>query len=84
MMISQRKYGKVVDGKDSDENEISYYRMVILWWYLSNLIKSSTNVLRLRYLNKVAEIVLVMPHSNAELERLFSIVKKTKLTADLV
>ena len=37
-----------------------------------------TNVLRFKRLIKVAEIVLVMPHSKAELERLFIIVKKTK------
>ena len=29
-------------------------------------------------LPKVAEVILVIPHSNAELERLFSIVRKNK------
>ena len=33
---------------------------------------------RLKKLFKLAEIVLVLPHSNAELERLFSIVWKNK------
>ena len=33
---------------------------------------------RFKLLPKVAEIVLIIPHSNAELERLFSIVRKNK------
>ena len=56
---------KVVDGKDSDENEFFHYQMDILWWYLSSLTISGTNVMRFKYLIKVAEITLVMPHSNA-------------------
>ena len=50
----------------------------------------SANGLRFKYLIKVAEIVLVILHSDAELECLFSIAKKkqqnkqNKLTADLV
>ena len=84
MMISQRKYGKVVDGKDSDGNEIFHYRMDIPWWYISHLTISGTNVLRFMHLNKISEIVLVMPHCNAELERLFTIVKKTKTDSSLI
>ena len=79
-MISQKKRGmklKLATGKDSDKNEVFHYQMDILWWYLSNLTKSGTNVLRFKHLIKVAEIVWVVPHSNLELERLFSIVKKT-------
>ena len=63
-----------LDGKDSDENEIFHYQIDFLWWYLSNLTIIGTIVLRFKYLIMVAEIVLVMPRSNAELERLFSIV----------
>ena len=33
---------------------------------------------RFKLLPKIAEVVLIIPHSNAELERLFSIVKKNK------
>ena len=40
----------------------------------------SANGLRFKYLIKVAEIVLVILHSDAELECLFSIAKKTNKT----
>ena len=36
------------------------------------------SVKRFKYLIRLAEMVLVMPHSNAELERFFSIVRKSK------
>ena len=65
---------KVVDGKNSDESEICHFRIEFLWWYLSHLTLSGTNILRLKYLIKVAEIVLVMPHA----EHLLSIVKQKK------
>eukprot|EP00795_Rhopilema_esculentum_P012577 gene12577-3276_t len=37
-----------------------------------------SNAKRFKFLPKLAEIILIIPHSNAELERLFSIVKKNK------
>lgn len=36
---------KVENSKDSSENEIFHYRINILWWYLTNLTISGTNVL---------------------------------------
>ena len=70
---------KVVEGMDGDGNEIAHYRVDILWWHLAHLKvaeKSTQN--RFKHLPKIAEVVLVIPHSNAEQERLFSIVKKNK------
>ena len=54
--------------------------MDILWWNLSisNLTMPNTSAKRLKCLLKLAEIVLVLPHSNTELERLFSVVRKNK------
>ena len=38
---------------------------------------------RFKFLPKVAWVVLVLPHNNADLERLFSIAKKNKTDARL-
>ena len=68
---------KVVDGT-IDEEEVFHYRIDIFWWHLSNLAMPNSSAKRFKYLPKLAEIVLVLPHSNAELERLFSTVRKNK------
>ena len=78
--IPEEVWHEAKDGKNSDENEICHFRIDFLWWYLSQLTLSGTTILRLKYLVKVAEIVLVMPHA----EHLLSIVKRKKLTTDLV
>ena len=68
---------KVVDGT-IDEEEFFHYRMDILWWHLSNLTMPNSSAKRFKCPPKLAEIVLLLPHSNAELERLFSVVRKNK------
>ena len=44
---------------------------------------AGTTMKRFKFLPKVAWVVLVLPHSNADLERLFSIAKKNKTDARL-
>ena len=61
---------KVVDGYNEDSEEVFHYRMDIVWW------QSSTR--RFKHLHKLAEAVLVISHSNAGEERLFSMVRKNK------
>ena len=64
---------KVIDGS-VDGQEIFLYRMDVLWWYISNMcIPGCSN-----YLSKVAQLVLILPHSNAGEEWLFSMVRKNK------
>ena len=63
---------------DIDEEEVFHYRMDILWWHLSNLTMPNTSAKHFKCLPKLAEMVLVLPLSNAELERLFSAVRKNK------
>lgn len=53
------------------------YRMDVLWQYLSTL-KSSDGRDLFRRLSMIAKLVLVIPHSNATEERVFSMVKKNK------
>ena len=69
---------EVVDGKDENENKIVHYRTDVLWHYIAkNIVLAACNK-RFKLLPEVASLVLVLPHSNAGLERLFSVVRKNK------
>ena len=54
--------------------DILYDRM---WHYLSTL-KDCTECQRFARLTKLVKLILVIPHSNAEEERVFSLVRKNK------
>ena len=60
-----------------DDEKQAYHRMDVLWHYLSSL-KYPDNSLRFPRLTNVGKVVLTIPHSNAEEERLFSMVRKNK------
>ena len=63
---------KVSDGVKNDindENNSYHYRVDILWWHIAQLCIPGYSIKRFKYLIKLAELVLVMPHSNAELEK---------------
>jgi hypothetical protein len=68
---------KVIDGSVNDIEE-SHYRVDILWRYIAHMLTPGSTASRFRYLQKVGELVLVLPHSNAGEERLFSMVRKNK------
>ena len=51
--------------------------MDVIWSYLFKLL-TSDGLQMFEFLSKIAEIVLVMPHSNAAEERIFSFVKLNK------
>ena len=69
---------QVVDGKDEDGNKIVHYHVDILWYYIASMRLSETSITRFKVLPRIAVIVLVLPHSNASLKRLFSIILKKK------
>ena len=69
---------EVVDGKDEDGNKIVHYRVDILWYYTASMRLPKTSISRFKVLPRIAVIVMVLPHSNASLERLFSIIRKNK------
>ena len=69
---------EVVDGKDENENKIVHYRFDVLWHYIVKIIVPGACNKRFKLLPQVASLVLVLPHSNAGLERLFSVVRKNK------
>ena len=58
--------------------------MDVLWYYTANMKTAGSNARRFKLLSKIAEVVLIIPHSNAELERLFSLVKKKKILRTLI
>jgi hypothetical protein len=61
----------------NEGSEQHQHRMDIIWNYLSTARNNSGNLMFSR-LSKVALLVLVIPHSNAEEERVFSLVTKNK------
>ena len=65
-----------------DEDEKCYHRMDFLRQYISTM-KTPDHTPRFLMLSKVAMLVLVIPHSNAEKERVFSMVRKTTFRPSL-
>ena len=63
--------------KDDTEEEIQYHRMDMIWASLASM-TSPDGRPRFPKPGNVAKLVLVLPHSNAEEERLFSMVRKNK------
>ena len=62
---------------DDSEKDTKYYRMDVIWHFLSSL-KYSDSCFRFSRLANVAKLILVLPHSNAQEERVFSMVRKNK------
>ncbi len=58
---------------DDDSNQ--HCRMDIVWKHLSEM-RNPDNSLMFKKLSKVTLLVLTLPHSNAEEERLFSMITK--------
>ena len=49
-----------------------YYRMDTIWGFISELKRVDSSP-RFKYLSMVAKLVLCIPHSNAEEERVFNL-----------
>ena len=62
----------VVDG------DTQYHRMDMIWSYLQMKKNHSDGALMFQKLSAVALLVLMLPHSNAEEERVFSTINKNK------
>ncbi len=54
-----------------------YHRMDVLWHHISTM-KAPDSTYRFYRLSQIAMLILVIPHSNAEEERVFSMVRKNK------
>ena len=55
-----------------------YYRMDTLWAYLSTVKDGVSGLPTFSLLSKVAKLVLTLPHSNADEERVFSLIRQNK------
>lgn len=71
---------KVIEGK-VDKEEVYHDRMDTMWFRINKIKIASTTMKRFKFPPKVADVVLVLAHSNADLERLISIVRKNKTDA---
>lgn len=60
-----------------EDNNNKYYRMDVLWQHLS-VMKDPDGSFCFERLSAVAKLVLVIPHSYAEEEHVFSMVRKNK------
>ena len=57
--------------------QVVHHRCDVIWRYLSNVCDSN-GVLSFGRLSKIAKLILILPHSNAEEERVFSMIRKNK------
>ena len=76
-MLHNSIKAKVIDG-EVDGEVLFHYRVDVLWRHIARLGVPETASKQFKYLPNVAELVLVLPHSNAGKEQLFSIVRKNK------
>ena len=60
-----------------DNAHVTYHRMDIIWHHLSSM-KAPDGTLRYNRLCQVAKLIMVIPHSNAQEEHVFSMVRKNK------
>ena len=64
--------------EDEDGKTQNDYKMDVLWYHLQSMKRPVGNNKRFNILFGVAQIVLLIPHSNAASECLFSFVNKNK------
>jgi len=69
---------KVHEKQDSSDEVIEYHRMDILWSYLENVKDTITGQPCFSLLTNVAKLVLTLPHSNADEEQVFSLIRQNK------
>ena len=60
------------------DNGSKEYRIDTLWYHIQQLRSLAENNQRFELLFKIAKLILIIPHSNASIERVFSLVNKNK------
>ena len=63
--------------EETEDPRKEHHRMDTIWAYLSGM-KSLDSSLRFKLLSKLGRLVLVIPHSNAGEERMFSLIRENK------
>ena len=74
----EAKVSDRVKNNINDESNSCHYRIIIYWWHIAQLCIPGCSVKHSKYIIKPAELMLVILHSNAELESVFSLVRKNK------
>lgn len=64
--------------KNEGEEQVVYYRMDVLWAYLASKKDLITGQLSFSLLANVAKLVLTLPHSNADEEQVFCLIRQNK------
>ena len=65
------------DAEIKEESGLTQYRMDVIWNYLAST-KAVDGSLSFSRLSRIAKLALVIPHSNAAEERVFSMIRKNK------
>ena len=76
-LLAAEDIPSVIKGSAGLEEE-DPYQVDILWGYLRGVKVPGTNCFAFDLLFKVAQIVMTIPHSNAGVERIFSLINKNK------
>ena len=75
-LIPKQIWDKATVKVDTDKEQF-YYRMDVIWHFLS-LLKVAVNVSRFFRLSKVVLLVLLIPNSNAQDKHIYPMVSKNK------
>lgn len=62
---------------EDESTGIKHYRMDIIWGYIASM-KNPDSSYSFQLIPKVAKLILLIPHSNAGEERIFSLIKQNK------
>ena len=60
-----------------DSDNKNYHRMDVVWQYISNML-APDGTYRFARMSQIAKLFLTTPHSNAQEERIFSMIRKNK------
>lgn len=71
------KEARVEDAESEEDDRNVHYHLDAIWQHLSTM-KGGDGRLLFKRLSQIAKLVLVIPHSNAAEERVFSMVRKNK------
>jgi hypothetical protein len=76
-VLDEATVAESVTNTDTNGSPIVYHRLDILWGFVATY-KDATGMFVFPRLSVVAKLVLCLPHSNADEERVFSLVKHNK------
>lgn len=73
-LLYLKLYGRRHSYFEDASTEIKHHRMDIIWGYIASMKNNDSS----ESLSKVAKLLLVIPHSNAGEERIFSLIRQNK------